>query len=64
MDTAIIPGVPLEFSEDDIVLDVNREYRAICVKFLTNKGVASKIDEVKHLIHKHNFKILGLTETL
>ena len=37
MDTAIIPGVPLEFSEDDIVLDVNREYRAICVKRLTNK---------------------------
>ena len=26
--------------------------------------VANKIDEVKYLIQKHNFKILGLTETL
>ena len=31
-DTVIVPNVPLEFQEEDILADINIDYRAICVK--------------------------------
>ena len=37
MDTVIVPNVPLEFQEEDILADINIEFRAICVKRLKNK---------------------------
>ena len=37
MDTVIVPNVPLEFQEEDILADINIDYRAICVKRLKNK---------------------------
>ena len=36
-DTVIVPNVPLEFQEEDILADINIDYRAICVKRLKNK---------------------------
>ena len=41
MDTVIVPNVPLEFQEEDILADINIDYRAICVKRLKNKEVQS-----------------------
>ena len=36
-DTVIVLNVPLEFQEEDILADINIDYRAICVKRLKNK---------------------------
>ena len=37
MDTVIVPNVPLEFQEEEILADINIDLRAICVKRLKNK---------------------------
>lgn len=36
-DALVIPNVPMNFQPEDILADVNAEFRAICVKRLTNR---------------------------